>query len=540
MAVRHFKATGTLATNTDSTPDDWTDANCHPISSLMTRGFSWSGMATGDQIIIDNGTHACPDIQTALFTGTSGVQPWITSRSGDPTQTTLTFSSATVTSIRGNNGSKVVPLKISGVTITNSAPHTVAGPVLMQVTGMDGSHITAENCRFIDSVNSYNNSGLNGFFSVSDGITATVTFTNCTIDNLTSTHTGGRYFAYIGTLATMIFDGCAISNITHNTTGTSNHTTGGVYGPGQLQVNNCTLSDCTCTSATHGEYANDSFFHPLGQSSFTGLHASGITLIGAQGGAVVAKVEGPYTFEDCSATNCASYPGFINGVDGDHTNAVGGTFLPYGPLAQGTANKIRVRNCLADEGTGWYCSQGAGVVLTDLIVENCIAWLEGVLYFGGWGDVTVDGFRIVGCESGVATYSFEGWSGAIHAHNHFNSTRSCTRVIRNGVIEGFNQRQDGYAAVRIRGLMPEYSHTVIVENLVIDSPGHSTQMGFHETEGCPLHVTVSNVAMNGGESSIEITGTAGTKSIAQVVELTTANRPTRWGVSQGNAARRAA
>ncbi|MCA9368280.1 hypothetical protein KC887_08580 [Candidatus Kaiserbacteria bacterium] len=539
MAVRHFSATGTKTTG-DSTPGDWSNANCHPVTSLQTRGFNWPEMVTGDELILDDGSHSFAFIALGPAAAVTGTQIKLRSRSGSASGCTLNFTDGAGSSIRANNNTRAYSLLVSGIKLTKTVSHTVSGPALIQINGTATTEVEFADCIIDDFTNNYTNLGLQGYFGINDGIAAIMRFTRTQISNLTSTHAGGCYFGYVGTLAGMVFDSCDLSEINHTSTGTTSGCDGGITGPGTLSITNCTLTDCTNNAAAWGEYANDAFFHPLGACTINGLVASGITLTGSKSGACVLKAEGPFTLADCWAIDCSAIPGFINGVDGDHTNAVGGTFLTYGEAAQGTATRIRVIRCLADEGTAWYSSQGSGAIVTDIVAEDCIAWLEGVLYFGGWGDVSVDGFRIVGGESGVATYSFEGWAGAFYGHNHTNSTRDKTTTIKNGIIIGHNQRQGGDAFIRMRGLISNFAHNVIVENVVVDNPGNSIQMGFIETAGCALNVSVRNVAINGGESTISIIGSTGTRSISGVTELTAANRPTRWGVSQGNAARRAA
>ena len=540
MAVRHFSASGTRSSG-NSTPDDWTNANCYAFSTIKTNGTNWA-LSTGDEIIIDDGAHTIDFLQTAASGAASGSLITIRSRSGDPDLCSIDCNSGSGTLFRFNHASKVLSAYIYGIKIKKTTTHTVNGAALVHLTGATSGDVEFENCKFDSASLSAAGTGLNGFFSILDGISATLRFTGCQMSNMTSSTLSGLYFGYIGTLGTMVFADCDISDITHNTTGTAHHCTGGVQGPGGLVVINSSLTDCSSTSATNGEYDNAPFFHPGNACTIMGLTSTRVTNTGAKSGATIALFKGPWTVSDTLSIDCVGTPAFINGVDGETQNTVGGTFTAFGEAAQGTATRIRAIRCKSDFGTTWYCSQGAGGVITDLISEYCTARKEGAgVYAGGWGDVTVDGFRVIGAVMGLETSGFEGWGGAMYAHNHTNSTRSKTTRYLNGVISGCRQLLDGDSGIKVRGLNETYSHSVEITNVVIDNPGHASQIGLHETAGCALNVSGSGIVLLGGASAItKVRAGIGVDTYAPVSALTTANLPTRWGVSQGNAARRAA
>ena len=539
MAVRHFSATGTRASG-NSTPDDWTNANCFPISALQTQGFNWSTMVDGDEIILDDGTHTFASLVTGTVTAPGGTTIRMRSRSGSAASCTLAFSDGGVPSIRSNNGSRALGLLFTGIRFTKSVDHTVSGSSLIQLINL-ASGVDFVDCAIDAITNTYTNAGVYGHMCIYDGVAATLRFTRTPITNLTSSHQSGLYFGYVGDLGLISFIDCPISNITNTVTGTAHHCTGGIVGPGGLSVLGGSLTDCTSTSATVGDYAHESIFHPNGPCTIIGLRSERITNTGAKAGVCIAKMEGPYTISDTLSIDCVGAADFRPEEPTQRYTAVGGTYLAFGPGAQGTATRIRAIRCISCFGPAWYCSQGAGGVITDIFAEHCHARKEGIFYAGGWGDVTFDTFRIVGGETGSEPFDFEGWGGAIYAHNHTLSTRAKTTRILNGVIYGHRQLQNGDAAIKVRGINATYPHTVEISNVVIDNPGYASQIGIHESASCVINVSGSGIVLNGGASGItKVRNGIGVDTYAPVSALTTVNRPTRWGVSQGNAARRTA
>lgn len=539
MAVRHFSSTGTRASG-NSTPGDWTDANCYNWSGIKANGMNW-GMATGDSVILNDEAFVIDFLQTAASQATTGATLTVQSKSGDPGLCSVACNGATGSLWRFNHASKVLSALVSGITFSKSVTHTDASASMVHVTSVTSGDVEFSNCVFDGVTNAYTNAGLNGHFSISDGVAATLRFTNTQILNMTSSHLSGRYFGYVGSSATMVFSGCSISNVTHNTTGTAHHCTGGVYSAGQLQVFDCSLADCSNDSATDGEYANEPLFHAIGPCTIAGLTSTNVTNTGAKAGAAIATFEDAYSVSDTFSVDCVSTPSFINGVDGDRQNSVGGTFTAFGSSAQGTADRIRAIRCTGDFGSTFYFSQGAGGTITDLISEYCTARKEGAgVYAGGWGDVTVDGFRVVGATTGLETIGFEGWGGAMYGHNHTNSTRDKTTRFLNGVISGCSQLQGGDAGIRVRGLHATYAHNVEISNVVVDNPGHTSQIGLHESASCALNVSGSGNAIMGGTQGLTLVKLGvGVDSYSSPAAIASTTRPVKWGVSNNASVSRA-
>lgn len=499
--VRYVKNGGTKTTG-NSTPDDWTTAsNCY--SSIQTA-INAASLTADAQIILDDDTFTVTSLASATSSLPTGGVLTIISRSLNPANCVINFTDGGATSLKFNEASLNYSHHIEGIKFRKTSTHTVSGGALIGLTGETSLDTEFKNCIFADVTNNYANAGLCGYVQLSDGVPRTLTFTNCTFDNLVSAHNGGRWFAYAGTSGALTFFGCAFSNIAH-VSSTDTNCTGGICGAGTVNITNCTINgmDVSTASLSAAMYA---FICTQGTLNVDGLTASSITFTGGASGAVGIRAEGAYTIENTEFTDCSSTPSYANGVDGDRTNSVGGTVLAFGDSAQGTLTNHKTTRCISDFGVTAYCSQGGGGTFTNITSVDCTSRKEGVLYAGGWGDVTYNRFRLISPRIGLETAGGgavqEGFGGAIYAHNHTNSTRNKTTTIRNGLIIGAHQLNGGDAGIRLRGLVEAYSHNVEITDVIMDNPGQVSQVSLRESALCALNVSGSGIVMTDGEDGL--------------------------------------
>ena len=503
MAVYHVSTTGTKTTGA-STPDDWTNANCYAtIKAAMDKVET-----SADEVIVADGTYSQSEITTTAAIAATGTTIRVRSFSNDPDACIIQGTSATAAAINNNkSGGVALGLHFKGFTLKKSVTHTSRTvPALVfhpQAAALDCEF---ENCKINTvAIDIATGTSIYGFFGIGNSghTPRTLRFRDCAIEGLTSASDGGVSFAngVAGMACEMI--NTTLDGITHTNKIATGYG-GGIAGGCNITLTNVTIGDLTIdlSASTNAESAF-SFFLASGATSVltvNGLRVTGDTAIsGGACGPVIATTFGPYTFNDIDVSGTVTSSPSAAGAP----VSAGALFLANQISAQGSGANITARNCTGENGPVLYCSQGAGGVFTDFVALNCTARKEGIVYAGGWGDVTWEDFAILGCSTAYEPVEAVAGGGAIYAHNHLLSTRSKTTTIRRGQVIGCKQHLGGSAGLTLKAFHDAHSHDVVIDDLVLDSPGNDHEVWLQSAATALLNVTGQGLVLRGGAASVE-------------------------------------
>lgn len=502
MGQYYVKVGGTRASGF-STLDDWTNANCYgTLNSAVNQ--AWT---TADEIVLNDEAHSVTSLQTGVSSAATGNRLNIRSKSGDPSLCSVTSTSATATALSLNHATKAYTSAISGISWIKSGTFThTASPSLLSITSMHGD-ASFTDCIFGPSVLTDASSTSRAQAHIgTNAATRTITMTRVVITGLDSTLLGGKSLGLINTDNTLILDDCDINSTSVSITADNNHYGGFYIDGGTLDIRNSRVNGSTFTHVgTSDAQLHEAMFvtNPTATMLVDGLTATNMVATGSTAGAFLLSAEGSYTVSNLNVSDSYSR-------SYDYNNCHGGIFLATGDTAQGTLDGIIAENVRATFGTVVYCAQGGGGVFTDIVARNCEAYAEGILYAGGWGDVTFDDFHILGAVAGTdPAIGDAGYACAVYAHNHTSATRNKTTVISNGDILGCVQKLGGEGGIRVRGQVVGYAHDVEITNMNIDNPGHVLQITLVEIAGCVLNLVTSNVAVRDGMQGVDSSRIAG-------------------------------
>jgi len=492
MAVYQVTATGTKTTGT-STPGDWA-TNSNNYGSLQTA--LNQGWTANDQIILDDGTWSIVSNQTGVSGAANGSTLNLKSRSLDPALCIIDYSSATATGFSFNHASNAYTINIEGITFKKTTTQTSLTACtlfgFLQLTG----NVTFTNCIIGPATltDASTTARENSHFQINAHAGRTITFNRCTINKLTSTLVGGYSISKVNAGNTVRFIDSTIQNIAVNITGNYNHYGGLYFSAGALVIDNITVNT---VAMDHADTATERLHGPLfvttsaATMTVDGVTAASITQTGNAAGAFLLRSEGVFAVTNITATDCSSSPD-------DGINTVGGVFLSYASAATGTGTNIRAIRCASDYGPVVYASQGGNGEFSGIYAKGCTARYDGILYAGGWGDVTFDDFKVIDCRTGEKTTGSDGIGGAVYVHNHTTlSDRNKYTHVTNGEIIGCTNGQGGYPGILAKGQHATYRHDVVISNVLIDCPGYRYNIGLMELVGAELNLTASGVRMNG-------------------------------------------
>lgn len=521
MGQYNVKPTGTKTTGFSA---DWTDAECYPtLQEAINRGITSS-----DVITLDDTTHDIGSTNWGTSNAADGVHFVINSRSGNRDTCILDATSTSQSGMRLGRSGRNFTFEFSNIGLKKSVTHTISNAVFVHFEHTSALDCEFVGCRFFDTTVNYPATGATGYFRIPTGATRQLRFTNCLFDNLVSSHTGGRYFAFPSAGATLWFDGCTFSNITHNWTENS-EALGGVNGDGIVKITNCTFSNITQNHAAGATLPHNSFISAEGHLEVDGATATNMVLTNGTAGAVLLRAQSTYNIRNVLGEDCVSTP--TAGV-----NSVGGLVLAMGEAAQGVTENIMARRCTADHGTALYCSQGAGGTHRNIRSEYCTARSIGIVYFGGWGDNHLDGFAIIGCRIGEFIL-FSNTAGSLYAHVHPSSPRSKSTSFKNGYLRGGRQLQGVEPGISVYNTNGSVSHNVEIENVVIDNPGSKYQLRVVTTPAGVINLTGSGITVDGGSDTLDLREDQG--SGVRQLSFINARPSVRIGVAGNNAVRAA-
>ena len=469
MGVYHFRTGGTkVAGDGYSTPGDWTNANCYANPSVPL----WEPWVDGDEIIGDDQSFAFSalNVNNAVSAGTEII---IRSRSGNPANAIMGFNNATNTPI---SHGKTFKIRFQGWTIKKTLTHTSASAGLL-ATSANGN-VDFENCLFPAQTINSASAGL-GWFSMPFPSTSKIRFLDCIIEDLTTTFAGGTYFCNGGGSSSMEFIRTTVRRLTNTSTGNNDIDGGCNLGIIHIEESifesvNSTNQSALTTSAHIGFLRPNQLFTTPSNGKVHVTVNSCYATGGTCGPFIMAF--GPFSWDGMR---------FFDRVATQVGNTIGGCFCAYGDSAQGTGNNLQARKCKSDYGAALYVSQGGGGIFTNIHAIDCENTTSGPIYFGGWGDVSLDGFSIIGCRA-VTYPQFVANYGVLYAHLHPSTTRDAVRGIKNGFIDAPMVPNDQHVIV-IKSAAIGYSHSVQMDNVEVRA--RATPVFVEESSGANLIVS---------------------------------------------------
>ncbi len=180
MAVFHIKTGGTRTTGA-STADDWSNANCYPITSLATV---WAALSDGDQVIFDNEAEHSVGSQLTLngLSGTLSVE-FVSRVSGSAYTINRT---ADVKVVVFNGLANTIDVEWQDAKFTSDAALGNDKPIIQTANGIQ--EFTLTRCDFSGLTISSTSASGNGqllFFNHSGG-TEKVTLADCNFSSITA------------------------------------------------------------------------------------------------------------------------------------------------------------------------------------------------------------------------------------------------------------------------------------------------------------------------------------------------------------------
>lgn len=485
MSVYHIKTGGTrLIASGASTPDDWTNANCYPITSLDDV---WGDLSDGDQVIFDNQVTHEVGSQLTLngLSGTLSVEfvsrvsgsAYTINRTADvkivvfnglANTIDVDWQDAKFTSnaaigndvpmIQTANGIQEFTLTrcdFSGLTITSTATSANGQLLFFNHTGGVPKAIFAGGCDFssiVASVASCPVIHVNG--NVRGESTGALDFTNSSLN--TNTSASGRAFFYHASAAVGVYGECAISGYAANGSGS------GDFRPFFLQ----------------GSSAGDTTIGPINGNVVTvacGSAETGALVIGQGTGTLNGGEVGWLDFD-----NTGNHEGGVLVTFNDHWycndlvvhDSSGAFGMVFATSFDGS---ITARGC-----AGYNLSPGSAGVGNPLEIDHGIAF-----YAGGSGDVDMDGCCAWGNETtddGIDFFYLHNIADARANRDATVNLSNCTFLSTGEPARFFNRSEDGGDGKTV---------TATINESIIDGGA----------EG----ISVSDVAQTGTDSIVNLT-----------------------------------
>lgn len=477
MGYWMVKVGGTKTTATNSTPGDWSTASNYfnSIVDAITKGAD----AADHEIVLYDETHTLTDLNFGTANATTGTLWKISSAGGDPNNCILSFTTTTQPGMRLGRDTRAFTYEFTGIGFTRTNTNTANKAGLIYCEYDDVADVTFSDCIFRDASNVYSGVGAQTHFRFPPGLSArTVTFTDCSFNALTSEYTGGIGLFNATAGNTVIFDGCVWSGCSTVWTGDGVEGAGAISGTADYEFLNCQFDACTQEHQSSTVIAMAGFINVNGDLVVDGLVVNDCIQTGGTAGDFI-RANSTFTVANMLFLRNVSTPG----EDTARWNSSGGGFRAITDSAQGTGDSIVSIDCVSDHGTALYVGDGAGGTWTNIIALRCHSRAQGNIYFGGWGDNTLDGFAILGALGGTesVTGSTDGVP-AIYAHlRPSGATRSKTTNISNGEIRCCRNALGKEAGICIKNESGTYIHTANISNVVMDNPGSITQLSLSET-----------------------------------------------------------
>ena len=510
----YYVKVGGTRTSGKSTADDWSDANCYgSIQAAINQPWNrWDEIVLSDEV---HTTNAKLNFSGAV--APDGATIRIRSNSGNP-ETCVISSSAIASVLDLNKAGASYGITWERIKFTRSATLTLSGASLFAALTTPTLDILFDGCVIenfvanIDGVYTYS-----FIYAGSGTVERELRFRDCVFRNIQSSAQQGWAFMSGGSVGTsVVFERTKFFDIVHTQTAETETFLGGI---GLSEAAGLSFIDCEIDGLHYSHPATtmisvSGFVRAQCPLTVRGLVARNVTLTGGNAGCFLLRAERAYQIENVRVENSYSQPG-------PEVNSVGGAILAYGTQAVGTVRDAEIDGCVSDYGPLVYASQGGALDAKSIRAYNSSARVEGIIYSGGWGDMSVIGFLLVDCVAGIEPrYGLTDFAGGIYAHLHADSDRAKTVVVKHGVlINTVTQAVDGAATLHLQNNNAAFPMTVTVENVAADAAAAQHVL---MTVGAGAAMTVSGTgnAFRGG-SSTALSSAAGTLtgSLGEIADL---------------------
>lgn len=493
MAVLHIKNGGTKSSGT-STADDWSDANCYPITSLNT---AFGAMSDGDTVIFDDDAFVM-NAYTAISAPAGTVN--ISSRSGSTVWTPVDGSTrffiqndtvdthdivmSNIT-LDGGNISYTTEcmlfsqhhgdITLNGVVWRNFSfeNHTTTPPCI-RVAGNDAQQtVTLTDCSVLGV--RFTTTASDGLFKAENAAIDHIwNFNNLTISQYRFvTNDSGEAFGIIfhQSPTTMTIDGFHLDKVYIENQNSSGDIIGAYYqgASAVADIKNVTIKN----AQLGGAGSTQSFFRFTGTATLEGVDAENMTRFGAES-------------------------------ESSNGNSVGGVFQAN-VGADLTARDIEVRDSGGFFGIACY-NTGGGVMTAENIRAINIddngqrnvsgGTMEGLCFYsGGDGDCTMNGLY----AEGVTNNGKNGY--VLYAH-HADRTSDTTKTFNlNNVTLNISSADDVTEPALIQENYGAAATFTANLNNVIFATGNTHALTMRELQGGTLNVTFNSVHFSADDAS---------------------------------------
>jgi len=445
--------------------DTWAKAATNPQSAISLLA------ADGDEVVYEDEIWVAGTLSDAAISAPSGASFTIRSNSNNPATCTLDRQHATNNLVFLNQAGNDWNFTFKGFGLKNTTTYTGVGGACIRASANFTGDISFDDC-VIDPFTFALSGACVGPLVRIDGTGCTLHLNNTTISNISGSNTyAGAFDTYIYVAAGGVtINDLTISDITKTQTVNDQANLGFIRARRVVDITDIFIDNYTtsCPNSSTGNHYAILFFDNAGY----GLAVNGMYVLDSDSsGATVTKTGGAHSGTVFNTSNIFTIKNVIAELTTTTEPTVvsnAGIIRATGNTAQGTIDNIIVRNCDGTYGTGVYMSQGAGVVINNIIAhDNTAVGRAGVeagagggCYFGGWGDCTIN--------TGLFYNNTAGEGGAIYAHVHGGATVAPTRNLNN--ITTFNNtatKSDsgvGGDGIVVKGSVAAYQHTVNVVN----------------------------------------------------------------------------
>jgi len=456
MPLVYVKSSGTRVSG-ESTPGDWSDANCYPRVSASVG--AWTGatqVVLNDETITETTT-----VGTASFASLTSLS--IEKRGASSTPAVWSMNSATAPLINAAP-TAAQTFAASDIVFTRAVPMSAAATTaLLAFSGTGYSAITFTRCTFGPMDIDGHLGGLNAsVFSVQGTpVSRLVTLTDCVVTGINHISAGtGPWMRLGGTGNTFSFVNCSWRNCNYIHTSSAAACGFGIL-PENTQTftfTNCTAEDLTVKGADSSAYVRCFYFTPTtAQTTIIRNFRFNRVVVGTEEVPIQSQgwgfyISGAYSVNGVHSRYCTYY---------ETGNRDGGQIYFNGTGAIGSATDLSAMHCRSRSGAALFVSNGAGGVFSRVLAMYNISE-AGVIYSGGYGDFEL---RVaISCYNSKIPGSNANDGLAVYVRNNA-ATRHKTARIANVIAVG-NTTNGSCAGIAVENNDAVYSMTAEVINCI--------------------------------------------------------------------------
>lgn len=455
MPLVYVKSSGTRVSG-ESTPGDWSDANCYPRVSASVG--VWTGatqVVLNDETIVDTST-----VGTASFATLTSLS--IEKRGASSAQAVWSINSATAPLIN-TAPTAAQTFAASDIVFSRAvAMSSAATTALLAFAGTGHSALTFTRCTFGPmSIDGFLG-GLNASVLSVQGTPASrsVLFDQCAVVGINHISAGtGPWFRLGGSGNSFTFVDCVWRDSAYLATAAMASAFGILPENAQtFEFTRCQVRNVSVQGASAAAYVRCFFLTPSSaQTVRINEFLFERVVIGSLDNPIESQgwgfyLSGPYTVDGLHSRHCIYY---------DTGGRDGGQIYFNGPSAIGVAQNVSAMYCRSRSGAALFSSNGAGGVYSRVLAMYNESE-AGVIYSGGYGDFEV--------RSAIACYNkpFDGAIAlngmGIYARNNA-ATRNKTIKIINCTVVG-NTTNGSCAGIAVENNDATYSCTGEVINCI--------------------------------------------------------------------------